>query len=203
MDEEPHPTLYSSCSPILLLLRILHSVDYIFLSQASSHHRFPASLTSKPSSASLTMTSPKQYHLRITAGPSYDLSTHQIVPVNTSTPLTIDSPHITTNLSIRIASFRGLPSSSPSTSPYFEHDPHEKDRYSIQFDFKLKEESIPGTDLVFGNDFEKRTSAYTCMLRWVDVFQELIQHSDKRQTPHGLRDSLPTSPLGNRSRTRW
>jgi hypothetical protein len=146
----------------------------------------------------LIMTSAKQYHLRITAGSSYDLSTHHIVPVNTSTPLTIDSPHITTDLSIRIASFRGLSSSSPSTSPYFEHDPHKADRYSIQFDFKLKEENISGTDLVFGNDFEKRTF---CSDRCWEETEELTIDSHQGQTSHWLRNSISSASLGYRSRS--
>ena len=47
-----------------------------------------------------------------------------------------------------------MPSSSPSTSPYFSHPRHEHDQYSIAFAF-TPHESISGTDLVFGNDFDR------------------------------------------------
>jgi len=52
-------------------------------------------------------------------------------------------------------SYRGLPASSPSTSPYFELPPHDKnkDQYSIAFKFSPKS-SINGNDLVFGNDLD-------------------------------------------------
>ena len=52
-------------------------------------------------------------------------------------------------------SYRGLPLSSSSTSPYFELAPHDKnkDQYSIAFRFSPKS-NINGNDLVFGNDFD-------------------------------------------------
>jgi hypothetical protein len=48
-----------------------------------------------------------------------------------------------------------LPQSSPTTSPYFDLPPHDKnkDQYSIAFKFSLAE-NINGDDLVFGNDFD-------------------------------------------------
>lgn len=51
--------------------------------------------------------------------------------------------------------YRGLPKSSPSTSPYFNLPPHDKnkDQYSIGFRFKPKKD-INAEDLVFGNDFD-------------------------------------------------
>lgn len=56
---------------------------------------------------------------------------------------------------MRKQDYRGLPKGSSSTSPYFELDPHKKnkDAYSIAWRFKLKE-GINGDDLVFGNDFD-------------------------------------------------
>jgi hypothetical protein len=52
-------------------------------------------------------------------------------------------------------SYRGLPYSSPTTSPYFSQAPHarNKDQYSISFRFTPKSD-INGNDLVFGNDFD-------------------------------------------------
>lgn len=51
--------------------------------------------------------------------------------------------------------YRGLPPSSPATSPYFSLHQHAKsqDQYSIAFRF-TPHESINGDDLVFGNDFD-------------------------------------------------
>jgi len=97
----------------------------------------------------------KRLHLRVTAGPTYSPSTHHLLPVNTSSPLQITSRHITASISVRIQNYRGLPSTSPSTSPYFSSPQHKSDLYSIAFSFTLKDEDIPGTDLQFGNDFEK------------------------------------------------
>lgn len=50
-------------------------------------------------------------------------------------------------------SYRGLPRSSPQTSPYFSLPQHTKDQYSITFKFSPKS-SISADDLVFGNDFD-------------------------------------------------
>ncbi|CZR56038.1 uncharacterized protein PAC_05926 [Phialocephala subalpina] len=95
------------------------------------------------------------YILQVTAGSEYDITKHQIVPVNTATPITIDSEHISVSLNVRIAEYRGLPRTSPSTSPYFSLPPHNKskDQYSIAFEFTPKK-PINGNDLVFGNDFD-------------------------------------------------
>ncbi|KAH9219187.1 hypothetical protein DL95DRAFT_359351 [Leptodontidium sp. 2 PMI_412] len=95
------------------------------------------------------------YILQVTTGSEYDVKTHKIVPVNQSTPVIIDTEHITVDLNVRIQSYRGLPHSSPSTSPYFSLPPHDKsqDQYSIAFRFTPKK-AINGDDLVFGNDFD-------------------------------------------------
>lgn len=109
-----------------------------------------------PISITTTTMTEKTLHLLVTAGPSYPPSSHHLLPINTPTPLQIHSPHISAAISVRIQNYRGLPSSSPSTSPYFSSagGMHKTDLYSIAFDFTLNED-IPGTDLLFGNDFEK------------------------------------------------
>lgn len=99
------------------------------------------------------MTDPRKFHLQITGGTSYDPATHQLLPVNTSTPLELHSDHLDGQVDVRINNFRGLPSGSPPTCDYFSKPPHQSDLYSISFNFKLKE-SIPGNELLFGNDFE-------------------------------------------------
>ncbi|KAK4697447.1 hypothetical protein P7C71_g628, partial [Lecanoromycetidae sp. Uapishka_2] len=94
-----------------------------------------------------------KYLLRVTAGPSYDPSTHETVLVNTSTPTHISSSTCSANLAVRIQNYRGLPRNSPTTSPYFSHDLHTHDQYSISFTLLLKK-PIPGSALLFGNDFD-------------------------------------------------
>ncbi|RDL33578.1 Uncharacterized protein BP5553_07946 [Venustampulla echinocandica] len=95
------------------------------------------------------------YILQVTAGSDYDPLSHKVVPVNESQHITIESEHLHADLNVRIQSYRGLPRSSPSTSPYFDLPPHDKnkDQYSISFQFQLKS-NINGDDLVFGNDFD-------------------------------------------------
>lgn len=112
-----------------------------------------------------------KYLLRVTAGPSYDPSSHQVVAVNSEIPTSIQSPVCSASISVRIQNyhgiqtptsdysltgakyFTGLPHGSPSTSSYFSHPPHTHDQYSIGFSF-VPHRSINGKSLVFGNDFE-------------------------------------------------
>lgn len=84
-----------------------------------------------------------KYILRVTAGSSYDLSTHTEVAVNTATPLKISNQFMDIELSVRIQNYHGLPRNSPSTSRYFASEPHDynKDLYSIAFRFMLKQVS--------------------------------------------------------------
>ena len=92
-----------------------------------------------------------KYVLSVTAGPDYE--DQKAVAVNTANTTRITSDHLTANLRIRVQNYRGLPEGSPKTSPYFSKPPHEKDLYSLEFSFTLKED-INGNDLVFGNDFD-------------------------------------------------
>ncbi|KAL8799804.1 MAG: hypothetical protein Q9200_007442 [Gallowayella weberi] len=94
-----------------------------------------------------------KYLLRVTAGPSYDPTSHQVVAVNSGTPTPVHSTLCTASISVRVQNYRGLPHGSPSTSSYFSHPPHTRDQYSISFSF-IPHRSINGKSLVFGNDFE-------------------------------------------------
>ncbi|KAI9715491.1 MAG: hypothetical protein M1812_005967 [Candelaria pacifica] len=94
-----------------------------------------------------------KYILKVTAGPAYDPSTHKVVSVNSTTPTHISNAHITADINVRIQNYRGLPSGSPSTSPYFSHPLHASDSYSISFTF-IPSSPINGADLEFGNDFD-------------------------------------------------
>jgi hypothetical protein len=92
-----------------------------------------------------------KYILNVTAGPNY--TDQKQIPINTEQPTRIDSPHCSANITARVQNYRGLPASSPKTSPYFSHPSHTADLYSLAFDFTPKAD-ISGHDLVFGNDFD-------------------------------------------------
>jgi hypothetical protein len=42
------------------------------------------------------------YILQVTAGPEYDIKTHTVVPVNSATPVSIDSDLVSVDLNVRI-----------------------------------------------------------------------------------------------------
>ncbi|KAI8931623.1 hypothetical protein NX059_011275 [Plenodomus lindquistii] len=109
-----------------------------------------------------------KYLLEVTAGPSYDPSTHQQVPVNSPEPIQIDSPLLTAWLHVRILDYHGLPQSSPKTCSYFQHASHSNDRYSISYAFVPKR-AISGSELVMGFDYD---------------------HSVKDQLPPGTKTAL-------------
>ena len=93
-----------------------------------------------------------KYLLQVTAGPSYDSSTHTEVPVNGPSAHIIENDLMTCHLKVKIRDYHGLPRNSPSSSDYFSHPLHTSDRYSIGFSFVPKKD-IPGQDLVTGFDF--------------------------------------------------
>ncbi|KAL4885858.1 hypothetical protein BJY04DRAFT_118637 [Aspergillus karnatakaensis] len=95
-----------------------------------------------------------KYRLKVTAGTSYDPSTHQEVPVNEAQTLHLRNEHASTNLSVRIQNYTGYPNNAPQTHAHFKHPSHTKDQYSITFAIKFHK-NVNGNDLVFGNDFDK------------------------------------------------
>ncbi|KAG6287611.1 hypothetical protein E4U45_008019 [Claviceps purpurea] len=120
----------------------------------------------------------ENYVLRITAGPSYDATTHVEVPVNNPEPTSIKGDSADIQLNVRIQNYSGLPLGSPSTSAYFSTEPHahNQDQYSISLRFTphrrashrdelsrttedtragTADEGISGRDLQFGNDFDR------------------------------------------------
>ncbi|ROV95915.1 hypothetical protein VSDG_05148 [Cytospora chrysosperma] len=70
----------------------------------------------------------------ITAGPSYNLDDHTEVPVNSPNPVKVSTEHMDVDLNVRIQNYKGLPVKSPSTSPYFDQEPHNtnKDHYAMK-----------------------------------------------------------------------
>lgn len=125
-----------------------------------------------------------KYIIRVTAGPDYDMDSQQEVPVNSPRPLKFSTDLMDIELNVRVQNYRGLPRNSPSTSPYFDREPHKynNDQYSISLKFAPKKpqedmttlteggervddegeevpddvatEGISGNDLQFGNDFD-------------------------------------------------
>jgi hypothetical protein len=147
-------------------------------------------MTDSPSSSS-SETSPTQttgkYRLRVTAGPSYDESTHFLVTPNASQSYTIDTPLINLTFAIRIRNFTGLPDGAPSSSPYFDHPNHTWDQYSIAFAF-IPKQDIQGNQLIFGNDFDRPirdrlppgfNQAFRIVKWWVDPGLDGDVYADK------------------------
>ncbi|KAL5338423.1 hypothetical protein BJX70DRAFT_367016 [Aspergillus crustosus] len=99
-------------------------------------------------------TKASKYRLKVTAGPSYDPSTHQDVPVNEAKTLHLKNEHASTNLSVRIQDYTGYPDDAPKTHPHFTHSSHTKDQYSITFGITFNK-PVNGNDLLFGNDFDR------------------------------------------------
>jgi hypothetical protein len=110
------------------------------------------SVTNGGSHADAT-TEAEKYKLLVTAGPSYDSSEHQIVHVNSDQALFVENQFVRAKINVRVRGFKGLPTSTPTSSIYFEDPIHEKDQYSIGFSFVPKQD-LESVDTVWGNDFD-------------------------------------------------
>ena len=129
-----------------------------------------------------------QYRLRVTAGGGYDITTHQVVPVNSSSkPTIIENDLVTLAVSVKIRNYRGFPKASPATCSYFDHPLHRNDQYSISFSF-IPKQDISGEDLIWGNDFDRPIRdrlppgfdyAFKLAKWWVDPGLEVDARSDK------------------------
>jgi hypothetical protein len=89
----------------------------------------------------------------VTAGPSYDPTSHSQVSVNSSEVHKVDNDLATSYLRVRIKGYNGLPKGAPENSSYFSHPLHTSDRYSVAWSF-IPKRDIPGKDLVMGFDFD-------------------------------------------------
>lgn len=127
------------------------------------------------------------YRLLVTAGPDYEPSTHKIVQVNGSEELTFESEHLVLSVAVRLKHFTGFPDSSPETCAYFQHPLHKSDLYSIAFSF-IPKVHIPGSDLVFGNDFDRPikdrlppgfNQAFKIVKWWIDPGLDGDVYADK------------------------
>ncbi|KAK4187484.1 hypothetical protein QBC35DRAFT_233160 [Podospora australis] len=122
-----------------------------------------------------------KYLIRVTAGPSYDLSSQKEIAVNKPEPTHFETDSMDIDLSVRVNNYaHGLPRDAPATSAYFEAEPHKHngDQYSITLQFTPKdvqdmssvnesgqrvddagveivaETGISAEDLQFGNNFD-------------------------------------------------
>ncbi|GAO17899.1 hypothetical protein UVI_02030040 [Ustilaginoidea virens] len=134
-----------------------------------------------------------KYMLRVTAGPSYDASTHVQVPVNRPQPVRISSLAAHIELNVRIQNYNGLPPASPATSPYFSTEPHayNQDQYSICFRFTPRDQApavSPGPGTGFGNDFDRPirdrlppgfNTALSIVRWWIDPGLEGDAYADR------------------------
>jgi hypothetical protein len=96
----------------------------------------------------------EKYLLQVTAGPSYDESTHKPVIVNGNTATAFENEFVKANIKVRIRDFRGLPLSAPTNSVYFDEPSRHKEQYSIGFSFVPKVD-LESVDTVWGNDFDQ------------------------------------------------
>ncbi|KAL0259580.1 hypothetical protein SLS55_005317 [Diplodia seriata] len=92
-----------------------------------------------------------RYKLHVTAGPSYDASSHTTVRVNTPHTVLVSNAHVTARVAVRVRDFSGLPTACPASSPYFSAPQHARDRYSISFSFVPKRD-LPADEAVWGPD---------------------------------------------------
>jgi hypothetical protein len=100
----------------------------------------------------------EKYLLQVTAGPSYDTSTHVPVPVNGggaagAPPVALENDLVKAAIRVRIRNYRGLPVSSPAGSAYFGHQSRAREQYGIGFSFVPKVD-IPADEAIWGNDFD-------------------------------------------------
>jgi hypothetical protein len=100
----------------------------------------PISVMPLTSNETMPKYTPSDVTLRVTTGSAYDRATHLEVPVNTATPVRVESDLIEADVCVRVQDFRGLPRGSPETSAYFKGDRAAQGGwlYSISFGFTLK-----------------------------------------------------------------
>ena len=157
------------------------------LSRSPSPKRSPRNSTDLSANNTSAKQEADKYRLLVTAGPAYDTSTHKIVHLNTDTPTYIENDFLRAKVKVRIRGFQGLPSSSPSTSPYFEDSAHEKDQYSVAASFVPKRD-LPSKNVIWGNDFDHPVrdrlppgfnTAFKIVKEWIDPGLECDAYADE------------------------
>lgn len=135
----------------------------------------------------------EKYIIRVTAGSSYDVDSHQVVPVNSPELTKISNDLMDIELNVRVQHYKGLPRNSPTTSAYFSQPPHDynKDQYSIAFRFTPKKPTTASKEI----DPSKKEGPDTASLESSDEQPENgISASDLQfgnDFDHPIRDRLP------------
>jgi hypothetical protein len=146
--------------------------------------------------------------LKVTAGTSYDESTHSVVNVNGPDPSTFSTDELDASVKVRVQHYRGLPATAPPTSSYFEHPTHTSDRYGIEFRFTPKKDGISGNDLVWGNDFDRPirdrlppgfNAAFRFVRWWVDPGLDGDAYADKPYLFGPLLSSVNVLRVGGKA----
>ena len=119
---------------------------------SSAVRAFKAATSRRSSDDEAAAQEAEKYRLIVTAGSSYDKSTHKVVGVNTGEAVSFENEFVRAKVKVRIRGYRGLPGRCPPTSPYFDDPWHAKDQYSVAFSFVPKQD-LPSLDTVWGNDF--------------------------------------------------
>ncbi|KAM0700399.1 hypothetical protein Q7P35_012120 [Cladosporium inversicolor] len=120
---------------------------------SSAVRAFKAATSRRSSDDEAAAQEAEKYRLIVTAGPSYDKSTHKVVGVNTGEAVSFENEFVRAKVQVRIRGYRGLPGRCPPTSPYFDDPWHAKDQYSVAFSFVPKQD-LPSLDTIWGNDFD-------------------------------------------------
>jgi hypothetical protein len=153
-------------------------------------HRSSIDLDQHPGKSEAEIRAEK-YRLAVSAGPSYDESTHVPVLVNGPTPhgcIPFENKWMKGSLRVRIRSYTGLPNRAPTSCPaYFEHPSRSREQYSISFSFVPKVD-LPATTAIWGNDFDHPVRdrlppgfniAVGLVKMWVDPTIELDAYADE------------------------
>lgn len=135
----------------------------------------------------------EKYIIRVTAGSEYDLSKQVEVPVNSSAPTKISNAFCDAELNVRVRNYRGLPRDSPSSSPYFDAEPHmyNNDQYSIGFRFTPKRPPFPtaGGDGSKANDDDAAPGGDEADIEPHGISGHDLQWGN--DFDHAIRDRLP------------
>ncbi|KAK4159426.1 hypothetical protein QBC43DRAFT_272458 [Cladorrhinum sp. PSN259] len=137
-----------------------------------------------------------KYIIRVTAGPNYDMDSQKEVAVNSPDPLKISTDLMEIELNVRIQNYKGLPRGSPSTSPYFEQEPHKynNDQYSISFRFTPKRPLEDMSTLTEGGERVDDAGVEIGSERDEEEVSEGIKGGDLQfgnDFDHPIRDRLP------------
>ncbi|KAF9512759.1 hypothetical protein BS47DRAFT_1297238 [Hydnum rufescens UP504] len=136
------------------------------------------------------------YKLIITAGPSLDEETHQIVHVNSETSVPLSSDNFSGQVTVRVAHFRGLAPHGTEpipNSPYFEKECNAT--FSIDASGVYKTQSLTADDLLFGIVFrtsitDRLPSTYKLGVRALQWFNPNIDFQLEGEKPTVLAPLL-------------